>query len=122
MKPLPFFLACLLLVAAFDLALDIRQRASLRTISPLLAQIMPAAHADDAFTARLAASVDPTELREMARTQHAKRVDAYHLTAAMLGSCNQMNGAAILRGATLFMLSLCALIAACRPWRAIRNG
>ena len=115
MKLLPVLLTSLVLVAGFNLILDVHQRATLLTANSLLAQITPSEHADDVFEKRLLASTDPAELRALVRNERGKSLAAYHLLATSLASLNQMNDAMLLRGATLLFILLCALVTACYP-------
>ena len=114
MKLSTLLLSCLLLTAAFNLALDVARQARFASLTPALAPLRPSISADQAFDARLDHLTDPGLLREAARTERARRWDDDRLLAALLESVNRMNGAGLWRSGLLLALALGALVAGLR--------
>ena len=71
---------CLVLVAAFNLAVAVQRLSQLRSLPPALAETHPA----DAFAARLDAVSDPTELRRLALARHQALLDRDRTTHDLL--------------------------------------
>ena len=123
MKLLPLFLACLLVAAGFNLALDLYQQTRFQALTRAVGAMGRGSGEDErTFDERLAGSDDSAELRKAARTQHVKREDAEHLTVALLGSVNRMNGMATVRSGVLLALALGTLFVGWRPRRGNGSG
>ena len=96
------FLTCVLLVAAFNVALAARRQWQLRLLPPALAETHPV----DAFAARLDAVTDPAELRQLALARHRALLAADHTTQSLLGTVGTISRSDLIQNGVVFLLAL----------------
>lgn len=96
------FLACILLVAAFDLALSAQRQWQLRALPLALSELRPA----DAFAARLDAVTDPAELRRLALARHRALLDSDRITQSLLGTVKTISRSDGIQSGLVILLTL----------------
>lgn len=106
-------LTCLLLAAAFNLALAARRQFQLRRLPPALAETHPA----DAFAARLEMISDPSELRRLALARHRALLDADHTAQSLLGTVGTLSRSELIQSGVVFLLGLGVYFTDHRPRR-----
>ena len=101
MRLLPSLLICLLLVAAFNLAIAGQRLAQLRSLPPALAETHPA----DAFAARLDAVSDPAELRRLAFARHQALLDRDRTTHDLLATIRTISRTELAQSGIVLLLA-----------------
>ena len=97
-----FFLACLCLAAAFNLALAAARQLQLRALPPALA----ASHPLDAFAARLDTISDPAELRRLALVRHRELLARDHIAQNLLETVAAISRSDMIQGGLILLLAL----------------
>lgn len=94
-------LICLLLVAAFNLAVAAQRLSQLRSLPPALAETHPA----DAFAARLDALSDPAELRRLALSRHQALLDRDRTTHDLLATIRTISRTELAQSGIVLLLT-----------------